>query len=273
MKRIILGDIHGNYGDVTSIIVKENPDSVIILGDYCDSFKYNTEDIVKCWKVLTNLKASFERRNKEFVMLIGNHDWHYIQYNERYSGYSNKTWNAMHDMLKTALDEGILKFVYCDETNKTLYSHAGFTETWINEWLKGGHPKDAVNANYMGFNFSCMSFDMYGDSKWQGPLWVRPEALLYDFWKQGAEEGWTQIVGHTRIKEGGALLIGKKFGKEGGDRYKDMKDDPDNAMLWVIDSLPFFYVKETLDESGKLVSRELVNNIIYSEETKDLEIQ
>ena len=41
-KRIILGDMHGNFKCVQDIYNNEHPDMVIMLGDYCDSFIYKS---------------------------------------------------------------------------------------------------------------------------------------------------------------------------------------------------------------------------------------
>ena len=38
MKRIVIGDPHGRWGYIKQIYDKEQPDEVIILGDYFDSF-------------------------------------------------------------------------------------------------------------------------------------------------------------------------------------------------------------------------------------------
>lgn len=257
MKRIVLGDVHGHLDNVINIIKEEDPDSVILLGDYCDSFVIKPKDILKCWNGITKMKKEFEKDGKEFVMLIGNHDWHYVSPAQRYSGYNPDTWTMMHDKLREAINNKELLFIYCDKTNKTLYSHAGVTTTWLKDWTDSYDPADIGQCNEAAFNFSHLSFDMYGDSKFQGPLWVRPGALLGDLW--GADDGWTQVVGHTRTNNGKVLVVGDRMSKEAGGRYKDMHDNKDNALLFVVDTLPFQYLLETYDDSGVLVSRDVVS--------------
>ena len=89
-KRVIIGDIHGRYEAVKLIYDKEQPDDVILLGDYVDTHDMISDDKQK--DSLENLILLKYSHNKgEFVMLIGNHDFHYYYDNpsiERYSGYS-----------------------------------------------------------------------------------------------------------------------------------------------------------------------------------------
>ncbi len=248
--RIILGDTHGHWTPIKEIYNDTKPDEVILLGDYCDSFSLTSQDMVTCWNNIQKLK---KKHKGLFHLVMGNHDWHYINGSERYSGYKQGTWNAMHDLLNKAWDDKELHIAYVDKVNKTIYSHAGITKTWIKEW--SNPPLDMLDeVNEYGLNFSHMSFDVYGDSKWQGPLWVRPTALISDIYED--EEGviWTQIVGHTRTRNGKPILV-KKEGT------KNCWDCPEEANLWVIDTMPFYYIKETLDDNGILIKRELINNV------------
>lgn len=257
MKRIVLGDPHGNYKVLEDIYNKEKPDMVIILGDYCDSFIHDTPEIVSAYKKMRKLQKQHVKKHGDgtFITLLGNHDWHYISYSERYSGYKNKTYSSMHDTLQSDLKDGLLPIVYIDDKNKTIYSHAGLTKTWMSEWRVPA-PEFVNQCNENGLNFQAMSFDLYGDSKWQGPLWVRPGALLYDFYGDGE---WKQIVGHTRTRTGKPLMCKMP-------EYKSANID--DAWLIVIDTLPFVYIKEELNDDGLLVSREAVNNVEFNE--KDL---
>lgn len=252
MKRIVLGDMHGNFKNVQDIYEKENPDMVILLGDYCDSFVHKAPEISASYRKMRLLQKKHGKDS--FITLLGNHDWHYITFGERYSGYSQHTWNAMHDTLDQDIEAGLLPVVYIDDVNKVIYSHAGLTKTWMKEW-NIPELKYVNECNDMGLNFANVSFDMYGDSKWQGPLWVRPGALLSDFYGDGQ---WTQIVGHTRTNNGKPIVANIKG--------QNAWNNPDEACLFVIDTIPFMYIRETLDDDGKLIKRELVNNVEFNEQ-------
>jgi 3',5'-cyclic AMP phosphodiesterase CpdA len=252
MKRIILGDPHGNYKTIEDIYNKEQPDMVIILGDYCDSFIHGSPEILASYKKMRKLQR--KHGVDTFITLLGNHDWHYINGLQKYSGWKRSTWNAMHDILDSDFNDHILPIVYVDDINKTIYAHAGLTKTWMSEWGVP-EPKFVNECNENGLDFAHHSFDMYGDSKWQGPLWVRPGALLSDFY---GDNEWKQVVGHTRTRNGKPIVADI--------RCKNAYERQDEACLFVIDTLPFVYMRETLDDDGKLVSRELVNNVEFNEQ-------
>ena len=253
-KRIILGDPHGNYKIIESIYKNERPDMVIILGDYCDSFVHGTPEIVAAYKKMRKLQNKHVKTygDGSFITLLGNHDWHYIMFGERYSGFHQSTWNAMHDMLDSDMTDGRLPIVWVDNRNKTIYSHAGLTNTWMSDW-RIPSPEFVNEVNDSGLNFSHMSFEPHGNSKWQGPLWVRPMALISDLYGRGE---WKQIVGHTRTNNGKPVCIGL----HGDNVWQTYKED---AVVFVMDTLPFYYMRETLDDEGNLVNRELVNNMEF----------
>ena len=83
-KRLVIGDIHGHIEPFKSIYDKENPEDVIILGDYFDNFHGNDTEIIDCFKTIVGMKR--RHTNGKFIMLIGNHDFHYMDMSERYSG-------------------------------------------------------------------------------------------------------------------------------------------------------------------------------------------
>lgn len=245
-KRIVLGDTHGNFHAIETIYNNEQPDSVILLGDYCDSFTFNTSDVVNCWDNIQKLKSN---HHGEFYTLMGNHDWHYIHPSEQYSGYRRSTWNAMHDKLVTAWSSKDIHVAYVDSINKTIYSHAGITNTWLNDWNNPSIDMlDDVNVQALCFS-RYEIYDIHGDSIHQGPLWVRPAALLDDMYNDGIVV-WKQIVGHTRVKNRYPILANSN---------KELcNDNIDDAILFVIDTMPFYYIRETLTDDGVIMKREIV---------------
>lgn len=256
--RIVLGDTHGQWQAIKDIYDKENPDEVILLGDYCDSFEYTSQEILNCWN---NIRELQKNHNGLFYLIMGNHDWHYINPNERYSGYSRETWVMMHNLLEDAWKNHELHIAYIDNINRTVYSHAGITNTWINDW---GNPPidelDRINEDALGFSHAKM-YDIYGDSVWQGPLWVRPTSLIEDMYNDDIfNEGyhWTQIVGHTRTKNGKPILVDSNHNIL--QESLQESNDSDNIILWVIDTIPKYYIRETLNDGDVLVKRELVKN-------------
>jgi len=85
MKTIVLGDTHGR-SIWKEIVSQEKADRVIFIGDYFDSF--DIEPVVQ----QHNFKEIIEFKEKgecEVILLIGNHDFHYLPMGETYSGYKH----------------------------------------------------------------------------------------------------------------------------------------------------------------------------------------
>ena len=243
-KRLILGDIHGHIDFVKQIYEFEIPTDVIILGDYCDSFNLTPKDIAYCFNELLILKSN--HKQGEFHLLIGNHDLHYMLNSERYSGKNYLTESMMHETLMQAWDDNILEPYIIDENNKTIYSHAGITKTWSKIWEhKLG---DKVNLDSLRFTFGN-TFNYYGDCPENGFVWVRPSSLYNDML-----DSYKQVVGHTVTPN--PVIIGTE---DDGEVFIDFNDNDkvnSDGIIFILDTLPFWYMIETLDDNGKLIRRE-----------------
>lgn len=243
-KRLILGDIHGHIDFVKQIYEYETPKDVIILGDYCDSFKLKPEDIVYCFNELLFLKSN--HKHGEFHLLIGNHDLHYMLTSEEYSGKNYLTESMMHETLMNAWDDKILEPYIVDEKNKIIYSHAGITKTWLNDWEhKLG---DDVNLDSLRFTFG-KTFNCYGDCPENGFVWVRPNSLYSDML-----DGYKQVVGHTVTEK--PVIIGTENNKSVIIDFNDNDKVNSDGIIFLLDTLPFWYMVETLDNNGNLIRRE-----------------
>jgi predicted phosphodiesterase len=74
MKTIIISDVHGR--DMWKYIInQEQPDRVVFLGDYFDSFDIPGIDQIHNFKQIIEYKNSHQ---SEVILLIGNHDYHYF---------------------------------------------------------------------------------------------------------------------------------------------------------------------------------------------------
>ena len=106
------------------------------------------------------------------------------------------------------------QWLYVDEELKTIFSHAGVSQVWLEETIKPyikrvlGEPYDKDNElkvylsdiNMMApdesFGFiSDNPFDYCGESVTQSCVWIRPSSLA-----KCCIEGYTQVVGHTPVK-------------------------------------------------------------------------
>lgn len=268
--RIVLGDIHGRGKLVEEIYNKWQPDEVILLGDYADSFIYTPVMIKQSWDIIRNLQEKHNAlyKNKSFITLMGNHDLHYILSGESYSGKNANTEALMKGEYLQAIDENRLPIIYIDTINKTIYSHAGIT----NIWLDG---ESICNINEMAlsyFRFDYSNYDdFYGTSPTNSPLWVRPEGLLKDPYQDEEGHRWAQIVGHTKFRSPISVpdsSDGKLKQYYWSDEDKDIQEIFYQGKYFFLDSLPEYFMLEELDgETNKLISRKIINlkekNIMY----------
>lgn len=201
MKIIAIGDIHGRDNWRKIVELEQDSDVIIFLGDYVDSFD------VDPLKQLHNLRDIIEFAVKsthlEVVLLIGNHDYHYMDnliYYERYSGFQPRM--APSFAYEYREYSSLFRLAYKDEWNN-IYTHAGITKTWLDKVQIGStDPKavvDSINSLFKNkpnlFAFNQLDSSGYGNSVLQSPIWVRPESLYKDAFPN------FQIVGHTEVAE------------------------------------------------------------------------
>ena len=199
MKLIAIGDIHGR-GTWQLIVQKENPDKIIFVGDYWDSFDISFLDQMYNFKQITHYARTSD---KEVILLTGNHDVHYqkwaIEARENYSGFQAIHANDICQELQ--LNEDIMQMAY--KMDNFLFTHAGVTKTWLKlmEIENDENMVDAINdiAKFKPrmFAFGAIGrggwVDSYGDNIWQNPTWIRPKSLM----KDSKDLGYIQVVGHT----------------------------------------------------------------------------
>lgn len=194
-KILVIGDIHGRtiWKD---ILIKENPDKVIFLGDYATSHEGISPE-----QQLSNLIdiLSYKEDNPDEVILLrGNHCLCEL-------GYSWAECNPTEPKVQEVLSKSPLKerflsltqWIYIDENIKTVFSHAGISKVWMKE----NKINSIYDINYLEpseiFEFTPDNYyDGSGYSITQPLTWIRPPSLL-----ECNIDGWTQVVGHTPVSK------------------------------------------------------------------------
>lgn len=239
-KRLIVGDMHGMFGIIKDIYDFEQPDEFIILGDYFDSFNLAPEIQKLAYQDLLDLRKYHKSLHKgKFIMLLGNHDMHYLTaYRGQCSGYNKDTAWFASDFVSNGIDDGTLVISYIDKVNKTIFSHAGVTMSWFSKWCEGS--LENINTReYKAFEF--VGADWFGNDKRNSPIWVRPEALESDPYIDNNGYVWNQIFGHTH-------------------RNKPIIWNNNNSIFIGIDCITTYYIVEELDNKGRLVNRDIKEN-------------
>lgn len=199
MKTVVIGDTHGR--PAWKLIVKaENPDKVIFIGDYFDSYDdYTAAEQMHNFKEIVEYKESGQA---EVVMLVGNHDYHYMRgVEESYSGYQYGARPAIEQLLEE--NKQHLKMAY--EADGFLFSHAGISPDWllIHGYSIEHNVVDWVNDmwQYKPNVFGFAGHNPYGDSVISPPIWIRPYSLQKANRDSFLKDNFIQVVGHTQQKK------------------------------------------------------------------------
>jgi hypothetical protein len=204
MKTLCLGDTHGR-SNWKLAIHQENPDRVIFMGDYFDSFEISGVEQLHNFKEIIEFKNSTD---KEVVLLIGNHDHHYFP-EIGYTGTIGYQTRIAPSIVQV-IDENRHHLQMAYGFKEYLFTHAGVSPVFMNDVFGvNGWSKENVVADlnelfrYKPKAFDFYGFDPYGDSETQTPIWIRPRSLMRanknkDY---GLKKDYIQIVGHTQIKE------------------------------------------------------------------------
>lgn len=198
MKTIAIGDIHGRtiWKD---IVAKEKPNRVVFIGDYFDSYDdYTAAEQMHNFKEIIEFKES-----GEVVMMIGNHDFHYTEGSEHYSGYQAGAAAAINDLLHNNLHH----LQMCYQMDEFLFSHAGVSHDWLelhSKEYKENNDADVAQIVNDLWEFTPRAFkfagwEPHGDSPTSSPIWIRPLSLVKSNDGTSLKEKYIQVVGHTQV--------------------------------------------------------------------------
>ena len=223
MKTVIIGDIHGRDAWKQIINQEQDADRFIFVGDYFDSF--DVPGLIQCqnFQDIIEFKTTTD---KEVILLIGNHDYHYFpEIGENgCSGYQTRMAPTIQHLINTNRDHLQLAYQFDD----FLVTHAGVSSTWLDETITMWDVENlAMYLNdlfkYQPLKVGYRSYKQvgdnvywasgFGDETFQGPIWIRPKSLMkanYDTLRKQI----IQVVGHT-----GQRQIDIKGGSTGGRYY------------------------------------------------------
>lgn len=196
-KYLHIGDMHGKWDkffnkDFTPKYNINDYNKIIFIGDYWDSFDVDFETQRKTFNAIIELKKQYPEK---FVLLLGNHDVHYLYLNSKYrcSGFQDKYATAIHSLMSDNKHLFDYFFVY----ENVICSHAGINNHF--EWVMldrygltkkeyceikvGNEPKELF---YIGKSNG-------GNDPFDGPLWCRPNKIK----NQPPSDNIVQVFGHT----------------------------------------------------------------------------
>lgn len=190
MKILVISDVHGTDYWKSCIDKVDEYDKIVQMGDWFDDWT-NDWDKVDQIKNLEEALA-FQSNYKEKVhILVGNHDLNSYLMKESVSGHQTFKEVDIYHTLKEHIDEMNVAV----EIGGWVFSHAGFTKTWMK--LHSFNSIEEVNDAFHNYDFEPFKFygwDVTGNDITQGPTWVRIDSLILDYYFD------KQVVGHTPLK-------------------------------------------------------------------------
>jgi len=205
MKTIILGDTHGR-SNWKLAIHQEQPDRIIFIGDYFDSFDIPGVEQIHNFKEIIQYKEN--NPQIEVALLIGNHDHHYFP-EIGYTGTSGYQ-SGIAPSITQVIDENRHHLQMAYGFGDYLFTHAGVSPIYMDQVFgSDGWSKESIVVDlnelfkYKPKAFGFNGFDGYGDNTTQTPIWIRPGSLMSANKKhdKGLKKDYIQIVGHTQMKQ------------------------------------------------------------------------
>jgi hypothetical protein len=213
MKTVIIGDIHGHDSWKRIIAQEQDADRFVFVGDYFDSFTVPGVVQIHNFKEIVEFKTN---NDKEVIMLIGNHDYHYFPEigDSSTSGYQS----TLAPSIKQVIGENKQHLQMGYKLDDIVCTHAGLSSEWLDDTFVSWDIDNVVDKlnelfQYQPTKVGYRSFKYYdsdntqaqlaggfGGETFQGPIWIRPKALMkanYDTLRTQIR----QVVGHTTSKQ------------------------------------------------------------------------
>jgi hypothetical protein len=205
---IAIGDIHGlTYWKE---VVKDNPNcKYVFLGDYLDPNEDIAPDLL-----LDNLKEIIRLKQTQpddVVLLLGNHDLHYISAEAVFCTRYNV---GLAPEISELLFENYRLFQFAFQDENTVFTHAGIAHQWFINDFKGDRHKNI--ADQLNHPTPEQEPTLYQCGECRGG---DKDTIGGIFWADRSEldeplQGYTQIVGHNRVdditvhsKNGGEIIF------------------------------------------------------------------
>jgi hypothetical protein len=206
MKLVVIGDIHGRNIWKQIVAKEHDADEFVFVGDYFDSFTVKGPDQINNFLDI----IEFKKQSKvPVILLIGNHDHHY------YPGIDDSGTSGYQTLLAPSIkhivgdNKQYLQAAY--QVDEFVFTHAGLSSEWLDDSIEGWgvsnmvykvnelfhfQPNKIAYRSYKQVGDQVYGTQGYGNEAFQGPIWIRPTALM-NANKKTLRKKIIQVVGHT----------------------------------------------------------------------------
>lgn len=213
---IIIPDIHGRNFWKEAVAGREE-DIIVFLGDYLDpypdDFPDKTADEIweQTWNNFNDIMEFKKKHPSNVVLLLGNHDLHYIypkmddssRYDYERAAQIKEKFNENKDIFLLAYERTI-------NGKRFIFSHAGIHKLWTADWF-GSSVTDKNVVDYMNNGFLTndpslpRALDQYstyrgGWESYGSMVW----ADVREWWSEkphSSSFGDVQVFGHTQLND------------------------------------------------------------------------
>ena len=205
-KILIFSDVHQDINKLSKIISHESADINVCLGDWFDSFFFDSDTDYKSTAI--ELREDFLTKPNN-ITLFGNHDLHYL-FDNKYtlcSGYKPDNHRLINEALGESKADIVSKFHWFLFVDEYLCTHAGLSNNFLSPIIKNNEDIYKYLTNQANDANIKIRTDQphwfYGAGVARGGYERKGGLVWLDFDREFAPiEGLKQIVGHTYRKNG-----------------------------------------------------------------------
>ena len=209
-KILIIPDVHGR-SFWRSAVASGDYDKIIFLGDYVDPYPDERIGELTALHGLMDIIDFYDRHPDQVVLLLGNHDLHYLSpyYHEMCpcDRYDEKHSDVLH-LLFTKGDRFNLAHEETIGSQKYLFTHAGVNQPWLKRNLKVIRQPDAIHLNrLLLFDEGIETLRQVGLLRWG--MYLTGSVVWSDCEELAVSDPLPdvyQIVGHTRQYDGKPII-------------------------------------------------------------------
>jgi len=200
MKIAVISDIHQTVYWRKIIEQMDDFDKVIILGDEFDCWSNKWPFQMNNAENIITFKKSFPDK---IDLCWSNHAISYFL-NERCSGYQTEHSLDIYEFYNRYKEYYNVIYIY----DNWIFSHAGVSEKWMRYCRLNNLSEINLMFKAKPDSFRWIGPDNFGNNANEGPLWIRPEALMVN-----SVPNFNQVAGHTegvepkRINENGQIFV------------------------------------------------------------------
>ena len=209
---IIIPDVHGRDFWRWVLSHRKEEERVIFLGDYLDPYEDEWIYWSDAYKGLLDIIELKRTDPEKVVLLLGNHDLHYLfpglrgsRYNEYQAEKIRKTFMDNMDCFQMAAECKI-------DGKRYLFTHAGVNKAWVEKYADLFGPVDKVTA----YTFNSLMFKdafvealgdisslRWGNDRAGSMVWADAEEFE---WSEARLPDVVQVFGHT-LQDNGPRVI------------------------------------------------------------------